>query len=78
MCTLCLEEGRAFIFLLRLVSPQRSSKTRNVTGVGSTEEPDVPVVVCCWQFTLPGEMSVMLKVDILLSNALNTRTFSSE
>lgn len=49
-----------------------------VTGVRSMEEPDISVVVCCWQFTLPGEMSVMLKVDILLSNTVNTRTFSSE
>lgn len=54
------------------------SASSAVTGVRSTEEPDVPVVVCCWQFTLPGEMSVMLKVDILLSNTVNTRTFSSE
>jgi len=69
------EEGRAFIFLLRLASPRRSSKTGDVVDTRSREEPDILVMVCCWQFGQDGEVFVILRVGILLSNTLNTRAF---
>lgn len=59
------------------MSPQRSNKTGDVISTRSREEPDILVMVCCWQFGQDGKVFVTLKVGILLSNALNTKGFQS-